>query len=54
MSKISLADVLEQDIRDLEGVFSYEDYGLTKEQAKMQARGIMKNLKAHIEELIKK
>lgn len=54
MSKISLAEALEQDIRDLEGIFAYEVYGLTKEQAQKQAKGIMKNLKNHIEELIKK
>lgn len=52
MSKISLAEALEQDIRDLEGVFSYEKYGLTKSQAKKQARGIVLNLRDHIEALI--
>jgi len=53
MSKINLAEVLEQDIRDLEVVFAYEKYGLTKEQAQRQANGIIENLKDHIEELIK-
>ncbi len=54
MSKISLAEALEQDIRDLKGVFAYEKYGMTKEQARKQAQGIIKNLKDHIEDLIKK
>lgn len=53
MSMISLAEALEQDIRDLEGIFSYEKYGLTKEQARAQAKGIIANLKQNIEELIK-
>ena len=54
MSKISLAEALEQDIKDLEGVFAYEEYGMTKEQAKLQAKGIIGNLKEHIEELVRK
>ena len=54
MSKISLADALEQDVRDLEGVWKYKDYGLTEEQARIQARGIINNLKDHLEELIKR
>ena len=54
MSKIALAEALEQDIRDLEGVFAYESYGLTKEQAQKQAKAIMENLKNHIEELVQK
>jgi hypothetical protein len=51
MSEISLAEVLEQDVRDLEGIFSYEKYGLTKEEAKVLTRGIFLNLKDDLEEL---
>lgn len=53
MTKIELAELLQQDLNDLKGVFNYENYGLTIEQAKLQARGIMKNLEEHIEELIR-
>ncbi len=52
MSRIALAEALEQDIRDLEGVFEYEKYGLSKEEAKVQVKGIIKNLKDHIEDLV--
>ena len=52
MSKISIADAIEQDIQDLKGIFDYEQYGLTKTEAKLQARGIMANLQDHLEELI--
>ena len=53
MSKIELAELLQQDINDLKGVFNYEKYGLTQVEAKLQARGIMGNLQDHIEDLIK-
>lgn len=52
MSKIELAELLQQDINELKGVLIYEAYGLTKEQAKIQARGIIANLEDHLEELI--
>lgn len=52
MSIIELADLLEQDIRDLEGVFEYEKYDLSPRQARTQAKGILNNLKDHLEELI--
>ena len=52
MSKIDLAELLQQDIEDLKGVFSYKSYGLTEEQAQLQAKAIIANLEDHIEELI--
>ena len=52
MSKIKLAELLQQDMNDLKGIFDYESYGLTKEQAKLQARAIIENLEDHLEELI--
>ena len=52
MSKFELIEAIQQDINDLNGVFNYESYGLTKEQAKLQARAVMVNLESHIEELI--
>ena len=53
MSRIKLAELLQQDINDLKGVFNYESYGLTKKQAKVQAKAIFSNLENHIEELIR-
>jgi hypothetical protein len=53
MSKIELAELLQQDINDLKAVFNYETYCLTKEKALIQARAIMANLGDHLEELIK-
>lgn len=53
MSKIRLAELLEQDVRELEGIFLYKEYELTEEQAQRLARGIFENLKDHLEELIK-
>ena len=53
MTKIELAELLQQDINDLKGLFKYEEYGLSQEQAKIQARGIIANLEEHAEDLIK-
>lgn len=52
MPKFELTESLQQDINDLNGIFNYESYGLTKEQVKLQARAVMANLESHIEELI--
>ncbi len=52
MSKIELAELLQQDINELRGVLIYDSYGLTKEQAQTQARAIISNLEDHLEELI--
>lgn len=52
MSKISLAEMLEHDIRNLEDIFDYEKYEISKEQAKLIAQGVIKNLRDHIEELL--
>jgi len=54
MSKIILAELLQQDIEDLKGVIQYKKYGLTHEQAQLHARGILANLEEHLEELIQK
>ncbi len=52
MSKIELADLLQQDINELKGVLVYENYDLTKEQAAIQAKAIISNLEDHLEELL--
>lgn len=53
MSKIELAEVLQQDINELRKILVYSNQGgLTKRQAKIQARAIISNLEDHIEELI--
>lgn len=54
MSKIELAEEIQQDINDLKEIFKYENYGLTKHQAHLQARAIIANLEDHLEELITK
>lgn len=53
MSKIELAELLQQDINDLKGLFNAESYGLTKEQAELQAKAIISNLESHLEELVR-
>lgn len=53
MSIIKLAELIQQDINDLKGIFNYENYGLTREQIKLLIREVMLNLEYHIEELIK-
>lgn len=53
MSIIKLAELMQQDINDLKGIFNYENYGLTREQIKLLIREVMLNLEYHIEELIK-
>lgn len=52
MSKLILAEALRQDIKDLEGILAYEEYGLDKEKAKILARGILINLSDNIEEFL--
>lgn len=53
MSKIGLAELLQQDINELKGILIYDSYGgLTKRQAKIQAKAIIANLEDHLEELI--
>ena len=48
MSKISLSELLKQDIKDLKGLLNYEKYGLTEELMKTQARAIILNLQDHL------
>lgn len=53
MFKIKLAELLQQDINELRKILVYGNYsGLTKRQARIQARAIISNLEDHIEELI--
>lgn len=52
MPKISLFDLLQQDIRDLNGLVKYKEYGLNENAMKKQARGIILNLQEHLEEFI--
>lgn len=51
MSKIKLAELLQEDINELREVLVYNSYGL-KKQAKIQARRIIANLENNLEELI--
>lgn len=52
MPKISVLDLLRQDIEDLKGLINYKQDGITEETVKMQARGILLNLQEHLEEFI--
>lgn len=53
MSRINLADLLQQDIEDLKGLVDYKELGLTEKEMKNQARGIILNLQEHLEEFMK-
>lgn len=53
MSKIKLADLLQQDINKLKEIIVYDSYELTKEQTKLYAKAIIANLENHLEELLK-
>lgn len=53
MSKIGLAELLQQDINELKGILIYNSSsGLTKRQSRIQAKAILSNLEDHLEELI--
>ena len=53
MSKLELMDLLQQDIEDVKGLIDYDKYGLSKEEMKKQARGIILNLQEHLEEFVR-
>lgn len=53
MSKVTLTELLKQDIKDLNGLINYEKYGTEKELVKTQAKAILLNIKDHLEEVIK-
>lgn len=53
MLKLELLDLLQQDIIDIKGLINYDKYGMSKENMKKQARGIIKNLAEHLEEFVK-
>lgn len=52
MSKISLLDLLQQDIEDIKGLINCEKNDLTKGIMRYQARGIILNLQEHLEAFI--
>lgn len=52
MSKIQILDLLQQDIKDINGLVNYDKYGLTKAEMRKQARGIIINLQEHLEEFV--
>mgnify|MGYP001229765987 CR=1 FL=1 len=54
MSKIELLDLLQQDIEDLKGIVNYQEYGLTENLMKKQARAIILNLQEHLEMFVEK
>ncbi|MDD3436840.1 MAG: hypothetical protein PHC64_06795 [Candidatus Gastranaerophilales bacterium] len=51
MSKIGLLTLLQQDVNDITGLINYQEYGLTIDEMKKQARGIILNLQEHLEKL---
>ena len=54
MAKFELLDLIQQDIKDINGLVEYDKHGLTKSEMKKQARGIILNLQEHLEEFIQK
>ena len=52
MNKFELLDLLQQDVKDINGLIEYDSYGLTKAEMRKQARGIIINLQEHLEEFI--
>ena len=52
MSKIELLNLLQQDVEDIKRLIEYDRYGLTKENMKKQARGIILNLQEHLEQFV--
>ena len=53
MSKISLSELIEQDIKDLKGLLKCEKYNLSEELLGTQTRAILFNLQDHLKEFIK-
>lgn len=52
MSRFELLELIQQDIKDVKGLMKFEDYGMTTEEMKKLARGIILNLEGHFEEYI--
>ena len=53
MFKITLLDLLQQDIEDIKSLIKFDEYGMKKVEMKTLARGIIENLEDHLEDLIK-
>jgi hypothetical protein len=53
MSRFELLELLQQDIEDMKGLFTYEKHRLTKIEIRRLAKGIIGNLEDHLEDLIK-
>ena len=53
MSKFELMDLLQEDIRDIKGLVNFDENGLTIEEMKKIAEGIIGNLEDRLEEFIK-
>ena len=53
MSRFELTELLQQDINDRKGLVNFDEYGMSKEEMKKQAKGIISNLENHLEEIIK-
>lgn len=49
MSKIELIELLQQDIKDINGLFEYEKHKFTKVKTRKLAKGIIANLENHLE-----
>lgn len=43
-----IVKALNQDIKDIQGLINYKDYGLNKKLTILQSRGIIINLKEHL------
>lgn len=52
MFKITILDLLQQDIEDVKGIIDYEKYEMKKSLVRKQARAILLNLQDHLEEFV--
>jgi hypothetical protein len=53
MSRYDLLELLQQDIKDIKSLIKFDEYGMSKEEMKTMARGIILNLEEHLEDFIK-
>lgn len=53
MSRFDLLELLQQDIKDIKGLIKFDEYGMSQEDMKKLAKGIIGNLEDHFEDLIK-
>lgn len=53
MSRFDLLELLQQDIKDIKSLIKFDEYGMSQEDMKKLAKGIIGNLEDHFEDFIK-